>query len=80
MEEYKLSFKKFYEDITLVLKGFLQWKILKPEDLKLVKLAVDSRGELAKELEIFINGVSKHIDLSKSQSIYKETKYLPLRV
>lgn len=62
MEEYRAFFQKFYEDLTLVLKGFLQWKILKPEDVKMLKGAVDSRGDLARELEGFLGKVLKNHD------------------
>lgn len=60
LEEYRTSFRKFYEDLTLVLKGFLQWKSLKPEEVRMLKAAADSRGDLARQLEGFL---AKHANV-----------------
>jgi len=63
------------------LKGFLQWKLLKSEDVKLLKSAIDSRAEMAKELEVFITNMMKSQDFGKNPANFKESfKLLPLRV
>ena len=65
----------------MILKGFLQWKLLKSEDVKLLKSAIDSRAEMAKELEVFITNMMKSQDFGKNPANFKESfKLLPLRV
>ena len=49
-----MNFQKFYEDLSVVLKGISQNKFIKAEEAKMLKLAIDGKSEMARDLEKFI--------------------------
>jgi len=54
LEDYKVNFQNFYEDLSVVLKGISQNKFIKAEEAKMLKGAIDGRSEMARDLEKFI--------------------------
>ena len=49
-----MIFQKFSEDISLIMKGINLNKSLKLDEIKFLRLAIDGRVEMAKDLEKFI--------------------------
>ena len=57
MEDYQKYFQNFNEDISLALKGLLQSRIIKNEEFTILKLELEGKNDIAKELDKFIANI-----------------------